>query len=242
VRRQIHHLGLDDVVMVHGFVPEDALEAALAAAHLAVNLRYPTMGEASVSQLQLFDHALPTLVTQIGWYAGLPEDAVAFVRPEREIVDIRAHLQAFLADPAHYARMGERGRRFLETEHRPEDYAQAIADFATAAAGWRPNAVLRTMQKRVSMELRMWMTVPRSSLAMASSLPDKWGPDLGGVAPRHVKRLERPHAATFRMIQERVMQQAERMDHEQEATLQAIRQVVAEGIGRWERQETEGDG
>ncbi len=96
------------MVTLHGFVPAEDLEAALTSAHLAINLRFPTMGEASVSQLQIWDHALPSLVTRVGWYATLPQETVAFVRPEHEITDIQAHLHAFVDDPGRYAHMGRR--------------------------------------------------------------------------------------------------------------------------------------
>ena len=105
-------LGLQGVVKLHGFVPAEELDAALAAAHLAVNLRNPTMGESSFSQLQIWDHALPTLVSQVAWYAKLPENAVAFVRPEHEVLDIQRHLNAFLADPDRFVEMGIRAAAF----------------------------------------------------------------------------------------------------------------------------------
>ena len=35
---------------------------------LLINLRYPTMGEASLSQLRIWRHALPSMVTQVGWH------------------------------------------------------------------------------------------------------------------------------------------------------------------------------
>lgn len=232
VRHQIHALGLDEVVTVHGFVPEDELEAALAAAHLAVNLRYPTMGEASVSQLQLFDHALPTLVTQVGWYAGLPANAVAFVRPDHEIEDIRGHLRAFVADPARYAAMGECGRCLLEAEHRPEVYVQALVDLVSLAERWRSYAAVRETYRRVTGELQTWMTSRSPLRPMQVSGQDIWGYSPEPLAPRRVKRLDRQHVPTFRAIQEATLHQADRMRLESDATLQAIRQVVGEAFHR----------
>ena len=112
VRTQIQTLGLQGVVKLHGFVPAEELDAALATAHLAVNLRNPTMGESSFSQLQIWDHALPTLVSQVAWYAKLPENAVAFVRSEHEVLDIQRHLNAFIADPDRFSEMGMRAAAF----------------------------------------------------------------------------------------------------------------------------------
>jgi glycosyltransferase involved in cell wall biosynthesis len=141
LRREVEALGLQHVVTLHGFVPHEDLEAALASAHLAFNLRFPTVGEASVSQLQIWGHALPSLVTQVGWYASLPVETVAFVRPEHEIADIQAHLRAFLSDPQRYARMGEAGRRYVQTHHTPGAYVQAIIDAVRDAEAFRPYAI-----------------------------------------------------------------------------------------------------
>lgn len=53
----------------------------LAHSDMALNIRYPSMEEASFSQLRIWEHALPAIVTRVGWYATLPEDVVFFVRP-----------------------------------------------------------------------------------------------------------------------------------------------------------------
>ncbi len=130
VRESIAAHGLQDRVSLHGFVADAELEQALASAHLAINLRVPTVGEASGSQLHVWDHALPSLVSRVGWYADLPADAVAFVRPEREVEDLAALLEDFAARPEHYARMGRRGRQLLEERHTPENYAERLLGLA----------------------------------------------------------------------------------------------------------------
>jgi glycosyltransferase involved in cell wall biosynthesis len=157
LRAQIRALGLKRQVRIHGFVPEAELDQALALAHLAVNLRYPTMGEASGSQLRIWSHALPSLVTQVGWYAGLPEDAVAFVRPAQEVEDIKTHLRAFLASPARFAEMGQRGRRILEQEHNPDAYARAVLDLAAAALRFGPRAQSYGLAGRAAALASPWL-------------------------------------------------------------------------------------
>ena len=127
--------------------PLRILEAALASAHLAINLRFPTMGEASVSQLQIWAHALPSLVTRVGWYATLPQETVAFVRPEHEIIDIQAHLRAFVDDPRRYVQMGEDGHRFLQAYHTPGAYVQAIIDAVRDAEAFAPMRWRMTWQE-----------------------------------------------------------------------------------------------
>jgi glycosyltransferase involved in cell wall biosynthesis len=156
VQDRIRALGLQDLVHLHGFVRDDTLDAALASAHLAINLRFPSMGEASESQLRLWNHCLPTLVTAVGWYASLPHTAVDFVRPEHEIHDLRAHLQAFLANPARFAAKGHHGRRLLEQRHSPEAYASAILEFAAEVQRFRPRSVAHLLVERAATEMSGW--------------------------------------------------------------------------------------
>jgi len=113
----------------------DDLSAALRRADLAINLRYPSMGEASGSQLRIWDAGLPALVTRTGWYAGLPDGTVFFVEPEDEVATLRKNLRAACRDFAPFRRAGQRGRAILEQRHRPDDYARGLLDIAREAVG-----------------------------------------------------------------------------------------------------------
>lgn len=156
IRAQIERLGLSSLVNLYGFLPESQVDEKLSTSHLAINLRYPSMGEASLSQLQFWDYGLPTLVTRTGWYMTLPEDAAAFVRPEHEIEDIQSHLRAFLADPNAFRAMGERGRRSLENND-PEKYAEAMAQFASAALACSARIPALGLAGRVGRDLTQWL-------------------------------------------------------------------------------------
>ena len=162
IHARVDSLDLGQRVTVHGFVPEDELDAALAAAHLAINLRHPTMGEASGSQLRIWNHALPSLVTNTGWYATLPANTVAFVRPEHEVADIQGHLKEFLNDPARLAAMGEQGRRVLTEQHAPEAYVNVLLDLLTSAQRFRPRAVAERIAERAGALMSTWMDVANS--------------------------------------------------------------------------------
>lgn len=156
IREQIRSRGLASIVTLHGFVPEAELEKALIAADLAINLRYPTMGEASGTQLRIWSHALPSLVTQVGWYASLPDTAVAHVRPAHEITDIQTHLRAYLEDPARFTEMGAKGQLLLEEQHAPETYVCSILDVAIDAQQFRPRATAYSLAERVAVEMGAW--------------------------------------------------------------------------------------
>jgi glycosyltransferase involved in cell wall biosynthesis len=166
IKAQIRELGLKSLVTLHGFAPERELDEALSQADLAINLRYPTMGEASGSQLRIWAHALPSLVTRVGWYAALPDDAVAHVRTDEdargteplavasgstrtnEIDDIQTILRAFLDDPARFAAMGQKGRAILEEQHSPEMYASGLIEFVEEIKRHRARVALYALAER----------------------------------------------------------------------------------------------
>lgn len=130
----IARAGLSGLVTRHGFVPEADLDAALVASDLALNLRWPSMGEASGSQLRLWAAGCPSLVTDVGWYAQLPPETVFLVDPNDERGGIEAHLRALRRDPAAYARAGLAGRRVLERLHSPDAYADGLLRIAAQHA------------------------------------------------------------------------------------------------------------
>jgi hypothetical protein len=129
----ISELGLNMQVTRHGFVARPTLEAALSRTDLAINLRNPTMGEASSSQLHLWANALPTLVSRVGWYAALPQDTVFHVDCLREVEDLQAYLAAFARDRAPFIAAGRRGRQRLLAEHGTDRYTEAMLQIAQEA-------------------------------------------------------------------------------------------------------------
>ena len=156
IRKHIQELDLSRLVTLHGFVEDAKLDSALANAHLAINLRYPTMGEASGSQLRIWSHALPSFVTQVGWYAELPENIVSFIRPEHEIEDIQRNLRNFLENPSKFVEMGKNGKRFLEEKHTPEVCVQAIIDFANNLRSQRRHYLAKKLLERVGEQISIW--------------------------------------------------------------------------------------
>ena len=230
ISQQVQTLDLEALVTLHDFVPSAELEAALTAAHLAVNLRFPTMGEASVSQLQIWDHALPSLVTRVGWYADLPEEAVAFVRPDHEIADIRAHLSAFLADPSHYAKIGEQGRRLLESRHTPEGYTQAILALVGQAQRFRPNAIAHDLARRVGTEMRLW-----ANHSPADAGSELWGQVVGleSAEPEPRKMMEGlsyRHMDALKGMRQLLSDRVQQLQRQLSLGLQVLRRAGAEEL------------
>jgi len=156
LRSRIRQLDLGKLVQLHGYAPEDQLNKMLENSHLAINLRYPTMGEASGSQLRIWYHALPSLVTDVGWYSSLSSDTVAHVRHEHEIADIQTHLKAFLSEPDRFARMGEEGLRTLERVHSPEEYVHNILELARDRRRLNLRKAARDLAKRAGTAMGPW--------------------------------------------------------------------------------------
>ncbi len=156
VAARIEQLGLGDLVTVRGFVPGRELEQALDAAHLAINLRFPTKGEASGSQLRIWSHALPSLVSRIGWYAELPEDTAAFVRPGHIVQDLALHLVQYALDPGLYIQVGMAGYRHLVEKHSPAAYAAAIVGLSRHSGEYRGRWFSSLLADRAAEALAGW--------------------------------------------------------------------------------------
>ncbi|MBL8581785.1 MAG: hypothetical protein JNL61_06085 [Rhizobiaceae bacterium] len=130
VLRKIEGLGLAGRVRIHGFVDEPVLDAALREAHLVFNLRYPTMGEASGSQLRIWNAAALAAVTDLGWYASLPADTVARIPLDNEAAALAELLRKIKADRRFGETIGAAGRKRLVDHHGPDLYAEGIVAIA----------------------------------------------------------------------------------------------------------------
>jgi glycosyltransferase involved in cell wall biosynthesis len=126
---------LPDGVLREPYVPEERLMSLIAACEGVVLLRAPTMGETSGSAIRTLSLGRPLVVSDLGWFAELPDD-VALKVPvgdgeEEAIVD------AFetLADPGVAARMGEAARAYAEDEHGLDHVAELYVAALEQAAG-----------------------------------------------------------------------------------------------------------
>jgi glycosyltransferase involved in cell wall biosynthesis len=135
----IERLRLDRHVTILGFVTEQRLAQLLAESDVAINLRFPTMGEASHSQLHLWAAGLPTLATNTGWYAEQPETTLVRIEPTREIEGIREFIALAFEQPQVLLDVGRKGRQWVERVHSPTLYANDLAAFLGSIAGppWR---------------------------------------------------------------------------------------------------------
>lgn len=130
IRTRCQKLGISGKVHLHGYIPEPDLDALIAQAHLVFNLRHPTMGEASGSQLRIWNAAAASVVTDQGWYHDLPDDTVARIPVEGEIPALQKLMARIAADRGFGQALGIAGRKRLMDRHSPELYADGILEVA----------------------------------------------------------------------------------------------------------------
>jgi glycosyltransferase involved in cell wall biosynthesis len=177
LRGRIVKLGLDRLVQLHGYTAETELNKALRSSHLAINLRYPTMGEASGSQLRIWYHALPSLVTKVGWYSALSPETVAHVRPEHEVEDIQSQLRAFLNHPEQFMKMGRRGLQVLREQHDPEIYTRTILDLAANVRQFRVRKSAYDSARRAGTIMGSWTSkAGPEPIRIAEKIYEIYGP------------------------------------------------------------------
>lgn len=129
----VDEVALRDRLQVTGYVPLDAFVRYLRAVDVAVNLRCPTWGESSATLLRLMASGVPTLVTDAGGFAELPDEAVIKVcAASEELSAIEEALRALLSDGNRRAAVGEAARAFVAGQCNPRQVAKQYATFIHA--------------------------------------------------------------------------------------------------------------
>jgi glycosyltransferase involved in cell wall biosynthesis len=143
--------GLADRVAVTGFVTLEEFKARIRATDIAVNLRERTVGETSASVCRIMAAGVPVLVSDVGWYAELPDDAVVKIDSGREAdSQLRAFLARLIADAPLRRRIGENARRHILAEHAVGRGAARYLHFLKDVVRLRDR---RRLTRRVSTEL-----------------------------------------------------------------------------------------
>jgi glycosyltransferase involved in cell wall biosynthesis len=133
--------GLPADASATGRVTLDEMERLIERCHVCVQLRWPSAGEASGATLRCLRRGRPTVVSDVGWFAELPDDAVVKLpagRDESAEADLLGDaLVALRGDPARRAALGRAARAYCADrtwESAAEAYARALA----ASPTWAP--------------------------------------------------------------------------------------------------------
>jgi len=129
VLRLARFAGIERYVRRLGYVPDDQLPDLFAASDVCINLRYPTAGETSAAVLRLMSAGLPTIVTDTGAFADLPDNAVLKVPPDAfEGETLVAFLRALATDASFRRAVGANARAFVLRDHTMRRAAEGYLD------------------------------------------------------------------------------------------------------------------
>ena len=131
---RIDRLGLDrEGVIREDYVEEERLWSLMAACDAVVALRAPTMGETSGTAIRALALGKPLVVSDVGWFAELPDEVAVKVSPggDDEVDRLAAALERVAASPA----MGRAAKDYIEREHDLETVAERYAAALEEAAG-----------------------------------------------------------------------------------------------------------
>lgn len=122
-----------------GYVPSlTRFLAFLNASDVIVNLRYPSVGEASALTLRAMALGKPVVVSNTGWYADLPSDVCVKLDHTFDDGEDAGRLADALADllahPDATRLMAERGRSYVQQEHNSERVA---SEYEAVLRAWR---------------------------------------------------------------------------------------------------------
>jgi len=146
LERRLQRLGLSgEGIVREAYVEEERLWSLMAACDVCVNLRSPTMGETSGSVIRQLSLGKPVVVSDVGWFAELPE-TVALKVPvdEHETDTLYAALELLARDGDVGASMGRTGLELVRREHDLGPAADLYVAALEQAAGGEAvaNAVL----------------------------------------------------------------------------------------------------
>jgi glycosyltransferase involved in cell wall biosynthesis len=116
-------------VTVTGRLGLDRFLLYMAAADVAVNLRYPTAGETSATLIRLLGAGKPVIVSRTGAFTEIPEGCCAQVDLDESEEDLLvAYLERLAADGELRQGLGENARRYATAHHSLEASARGYED------------------------------------------------------------------------------------------------------------------
>jgi glycosyltransferase involved in cell wall biosynthesis len=147
----VRSLKLTDRVTVTGYVSMDEFERRIAETDVAINLRDRTVGETSASVCRMMAAGVPCIVSNVGWYAELPDEAAVKIGIGANAdAALLEQLRRLLDDSALRGRIGANALRYMRREHAIEKSAGSYLNFIREVIDQRER---RRFIRRVSAEL-----------------------------------------------------------------------------------------
>ncbi len=138
VRESIIRHGMSEHVTITGFVSLEEFERHMTQTDIAINLRDHTVGETSASLCRLMGVGIPAIVSDIGWFAEIPDECVVKISPADKFTELQTELKKLVADANLRNRIGEEARDFILREHNAWRAAEQYISFAREVIEQRP--------------------------------------------------------------------------------------------------------
>ncbi len=156
VRELIRRYGLESRVEITGYVSLEEFERRIGETDIALNLRERTVGETSASLCRIMATGVCSIVSDVGWYAELPDDSVVKI-PVCSSTDalLLAYLERLIADEALRSRIGKNARQYILEENNIERSARAYLDLIrkVVALGPRRKMIAQTVMQLSALEI-----------------------------------------------------------------------------------------
>lgn len=180
VHELVNRYGLNDRVTITGHVSLAEFERRIADADIAINLRERTNGETSGSLCRIMAAAVPAVVSNVGWFAELPADAVVKIDMD-EYADalLHAYLRRLIEDAPLRRALGANARRHVLAEHAIEQSAARYLAFAREMADAR---LRRRFLNGVSQEAALLGIDAREDTSLLRTV----AVEVAALAPAHV--------------------------------------------------------
>jgi glycosyltransferase involved in cell wall biosynthesis/SAM-dependent methyltransferase len=130
VRAVISDCELSDRVQITGHVSLAEFERYISETDIAINLRQRTVGETSASLYRIMAASVPAIVSNVGAFAELPNDAVVKIDHD-QYTDalLQSYLRKLIEDTQFRLRIGANARRHVLSEHDGQQGAARYVDF-----------------------------------------------------------------------------------------------------------------
>ena len=151
VRDLVRRYGLGDCVEITGHVTLPEFKRRIDETDIALNIRERTVGETSASLCRLMAAGVCSVVSEAGWYAELPNDAVVKIPLDAQADKLLlAYLDRLIEDEPLRTTIGANARRYALDEYDVAGRAADYLDFISTVIDQRPR---RNVIAGVSQEL-----------------------------------------------------------------------------------------
>lgn len=137
----IRELGLDDYVVLTGWLDPVRFTEHMYLADIGIHLRYPHIGGTPFTPIRLMGLGVPTIVSDIGPLAGLPEGTCAKIPPDEFEEETLFASLTYLADHEDVRhQLGSNGARWIRTNHNASEIGARYITTVKNAVSEAPSA------------------------------------------------------------------------------------------------------